>query len=311
MKGSTKVKLIRKGRVHWETTTTSEVPSVELAVTSDIADFSKLRTERANGCIYCESTVQLSREHILPYALGGTTTIPRGSCEKCRRITHEFETAVLRGPMQMVRYIENMPSGTKHKDAAKTIPVKVTINDREVEIDAPRDEAPILLPFPVFGPPDYLDSRGSQLKLFSVVTGSFGADPTEFAKKYNAQQLEINVTGHDAIAFARMLAKIAYGNAHAQNQLGRVKDKTALVCAMMEVPDTIGQFVGTVPSPFKKYPGVRHRISLHDTRDSKVLFSEVQLFASAGAPTYAVILGTLNDDDSSLSEANFETLADR
>ena len=87
-------------------------------------------------------------------------------------------------------------------------------------------------------------------------------------------------------------------NAHAQNQLRRLKDKTALVRAMMEEPNSIGQFVGTVPSPFKKYPGVRHRISLHDTLESRVLFSEVQLFASAGAPTYVVILGTLNDDDS-------------
>ena len=100
MKGSTKVELIRDGQVHWETTTTAEAPIVKLADTSDLADFSKLRPETANECIYCESTVQLSREHILPYALGGTTTIPAGSCEKCRRITHEFETAVLRGPMQ-------------------------------------------------------------------------------------------------------------------------------------------------------------------------------------------------------------------
>ena len=298
MKGSTKVELIRDGQVHWETTTTAEAPIVKLADTSDLADFSKLRPETADACIYCESTVQLSREHILPYALGGTTTIPGGSCEKCRRITHEFETAVLRGPMQMVRYIENMPSGTKHRDVPKTIPVKATINDREVDIDAPREEAPILLPFPIFGPPDYLDSRRSQLQLISVVTGSFGADPTEFAKKHSAQQLQLKVGNHDAIAFARMLAKIAYANARAQNQLRRLKDKTALVRAMMEEPNSIGQFVGTVPSPFKKYPGVRHRISLHDMLESRVLFSEVQLFASAGAPTYVVILGTLNDDDS-------------
>jgi hypothetical protein len=200
MKGAIKVEVIREGRVRWETTSTLEVPSVVLADTSDIFDFSKLRTESADECIYCGSTDQLSREHILPYALGGTITIPDGSCETCRKMTHGFETAVLRGPMRVVRYIKNIPSRTKHKDVPETIPVKVIFNGREVDIEAPRHEAPILLPFPIFERPDYFKSTASQLKLVGLATGSFGADPEEFALEHGSKELEIKISGSDAIA---------------------------------------------------------------------------------------------------------------
>jgi len=297
MSNTTKVELIRDGRVHWETVTESEIPNVEVADPTEIADFSKLRIKTADACIYCGSTVQLSREHILAYALGGTTTITGGSCEECRKITHAFETAVLRGPMRMTRYIQGMPSGTKHKDAPETLPVEVTVNGSKIKINAPRNEALILLPFPIFEPPGYLVPGKSELKLIGAVTGSFGADPNEFGKRYGAQHLQLKVSGYDAVAFARLVAKTAYANAYVQDQLQRLKNTPDLVRAMMKEPNTIGRFVGTVPEPYQKYPGLRHRLSIHIMPEHRLLFSTVQLFASAGAPSYIVVLGTLRDDD--------------
>jgi hypothetical protein len=46
MKGSTKVEVIRDGRVCLETTATSEVPKVVLADTSDIGDFPSCERSR-------------------------------------------------------------------------------------------------------------------------------------------------------------------------------------------------------------------------------------------------------------------------
>lgn len=292
-----KVQVIRDGLVHWETVTKSDKPKVEVADTDGIDDFSKLRTSPANACIYCGSGEQLSREHILAYAMGGTTTIPNGSCESCRQITHAFETAVLRGPMRMVRYIQNLPSGTKHRDIPGTIPVKIIVNDEVRTIDAPREEAPILLPFPVFEPPGYLEPGKTDLQLKGVVTGSFGGDPNEFGKKHGANSIEITVGGFYATAFARMLAKTAYAAAHAYGLLSRLKNREELVHAMMHEPNIIGRFVGTVPEPYRKYPGVHHRISNHILPAHRILYSTVQIFASAGAPSYIVILGALKDDD--------------
>ena len=297
MNDTIKIELIRDGRVHWETVAKSDIPIVEIADVTGIVDFSKLRTTPADACIYCGSKVELSREHVLAYALGGTTTIQRGSCEVCRKITHAFETAVLRGPMQMVRYIQGMPSGTKHRDTPKTIPVKVTMNGKDVKIDAPRNEAPILLPFPIFEPPGYLAPSSSQLKLSGVVMGNFGADLKEFGKKHGAQQLELKVSSNDAIAFARMIAKTAYANAYLHDQLRRLKNSAEFVQAMMNEPNTIGRFVGTVPEPYRKYPGLRHRNSIHIMPEHRELYSAVQLFSSTGAPSYIVVLGTLKDED--------------
>lgn len=298
MSNRIKVELIRDGRVHWKTATKSEAPNVEVADPTEIADFSKLRLKAADACIYCGSKVQLSREHVLAYSLGGTTTIQRGSCEGCRKITHAFETAVLRGPMRMVRYIQGMPSGTKHKDAPETIPVKVTVNGSKMNIDTPRNEAPILLPFPIFEPPGYLMPGKLELKLTGAVMGSFGADPNEFGRRHGVQHVELKVSGYDAVAFARLVAKTAYANAYVHDQLKRLKNKPELVQAMMKEPNTIGRFVGTVPEPYQRHPGLQHRLAIHIMPEHRLLYSTVQLFASAGAPAYIVVLGTLKDDDS-------------
>jgi hypothetical protein len=297
MSNTTKTELIRDGRVHWATVTKSEVPNVEVADPTGIADFSKLQTKPADECIYCGSTMRLSREHVLAYALGGTTTIPRGSCEECRKITHEFETAVLCGPMQIVRYIQGMSSGTRHKDVPETIPVRVTVNGSQTKIDVPREEAPILLPFPIFEPPVYLEPGKSELRLTGMVTGSFGVDPNEFGKRHGAERLELKVSRNDAIAFARLVAKTAYANAYVQGQLQRLKNRPELVQAMLKEPNTIGRFLGTAPEPYKKYPGLQHRLSIHIIPEHRLLYSIVQLFASTGAPNYIVVLGTLRDGD--------------
>ncbi len=175
--------------------------------------------------------------------------------------------------MQMVRYIQNAPSRSKHRDVPQKIPVKIMRDRGEVVIEAARAEAPILLPFPIFEAPGYFGSERSQLKLVGVAAGSFGADTEAFAKQHSSKEIEIKIGNSDAIAFARMFAKIACANAYANDQLRRIKDKYALIRAMLEEPDTIGRFVGTLSAPFKRYPGVQHRIFLRfyqpKSRDAK------------------------------------------
>lgn len=290
MKATTKVEIIRDGVVRWSADSSAEKPAIVLGDPSGILDFSKLRTEPANECIYCSSQLKLSREHVIPYGLGGTLTILRGSCERCRKITHAFETSVLRGPMQMVRYIQGTQSRSKHRDVRKTIPVKLEMDGQEMVANVPRDEAPILLPFPVFAAPD---PNGGEPRLISVVTGSFGADLESFARSRGTKKIEIRVLQKDALAFARMIAKIAYATAHVEGILPRLRDKSSLVRSMMDHPNTIGRFVGTLPPPYKKYPGIQHRIAFKELVGGGVI-GEVQLFASAGAPTYLVILGVLS-----------------
>lgn len=115
-KATTKVEVIRDGRVVSETVSESSALDVRAGDPSGFDDFAAQESLTANECIYCGSQEDLSDEHILAYALGGTVKVKKGSCERCRQITHAFETAVLEGPMEMVRYIQNLPSRTKHRD---------------------------------------------------------------------------------------------------------------------------------------------------------------------------------------------------
>ena len=120
-------------------------------------------------------------EHVVPYALGGTLTITEGSSESCRTKTHAFETYVLTGPMRMIRYIQNLPSSTKHRSVPKTVELFVKPgDDTEQRIELPIAKTPILLAFYEFGEAKYLDpSRGANLETGGVVTASYGQDPKE------------------------------------------------------------------------------------------------------------------------------------
>lgn len=48
-------------------------------------------------CIYCGSTDNLTREHVVPRGLGGPWLLLKASCKKCARITSDFEGGVLGG----------------------------------------------------------------------------------------------------------------------------------------------------------------------------------------------------------------------
>jgi hypothetical protein len=287
-------KIIRNGQPHWEEVMRGRKSIVEISTAEELADFSKIATKPANACIYCDSQVDLSREHVLAFALGGITTIPKGTCKSCQKITQRFETEVLRGPMQMVRYITNIQSRTKYKGVPKTVSFRVTINGKEQKIEVPRDEAPILLAFPTFDEPTYLIDGDPTLKLNGLATGTYGVDPIEFAEKLGAESISITSSDNKPVAFARLLAKTAYANAFINGQISRLKNKSELVNAMMHEPNTLGRFVGTLPQPYLKRK-VRHYLGIHELLGQRVLYSTVQLFASSGAPTYIVVLGTLRE----------------
>ena len=63
----------------------------------DVMGQSKQRRTGLGKCIYCSVTDDLSDEHILPYALGGTIVLQQASCKRCATITGSLEQRLLRG----------------------------------------------------------------------------------------------------------------------------------------------------------------------------------------------------------------------
>lgn len=299
MKTTQTVRVVRDGKITSEETLEGSTPDVRDGDPTRLLDMRRMPSVRAGFCVYCGSTDRLSREHVVPYALGGTLTITEGSCESCREKTHRFETDVLTGPMRMVRFVQNLPSRSNHQSVATEIDFRVTLSDgSEDEIRVPIAKAPILLAFYEFGEPKYLDaSRGAQLECGGTVTGSYGRDPRELLSELAAKGMTITSLPARPVAFARMIAKIAYCFAWANGHIDKLEAPIELVSAFMGEPETLGRFVGSISPPYTRYEGVGVRFAIKVLEAHRVAFAEVQLFASIGAPTYVVALGKLKDGE--------------
>lgn len=298
MKSTQTIRVTRGGKVIHVEHADVRVPVVEPRDPTGFQDLKDRASIRATACIYCGSTERLSREHVAPYALGGTVTIIDGSCEACRLKTHAFETDVLTGPMRMVRYLQKMPSRSKHRDIPQTVPVTVTLADgTQQEIHLPIEEAPILLAFSEFAEPKYLDpSRGDRLEVRGVTTGSYGVHPDEVTRKLGISGLSLTSPPTMPHPFARMVAKIAYGYAYVEDFLRHIERPEELVQSFMDDPNTLGRFIGTMDPPFESYAGMSLRLSIKIHEAPRVAVVHVQLFAHSDAPTYVVILGRLKAD---------------
>jgi hypothetical protein len=253
-------------------------------------------SKRAERCIYCQSTDDLSDEHVVPFALGGQTLIWKGSCEDCRDKTQTFENAALNGEMQGARYVQQLPSRSRHVKAKKTVELEV-VRDGDTTLETfNAADIPTILTLPTFGIPRYFDplQADGKMRLEGTVGVCFGKDPNEFLREIQATTVRFPPGNSSPVQFARMVAKIAYGAAWLHGQLERVTDPQRLPKTLLDDPDQLGRLVGTLPQPYKIHAGVGHRFSFH-TNSQGLLYCELQLFASAGAPTYIVILGKLQD----------------
>lgn len=244
-------------------------------------------------CIYCGVTQNLEAEHILPFGLSGTAILPKSTCRACAQITGQCEQEVLRGPMWAVRIYRDLKSRTKHKDAPAEYPVKISKDGREFDLLLPIEEVPILLPFPLFALPAFFSPAEYEhgISVKGVITISFGITPEETARKLGAEKIILN-QNIQPVAFARMIAKIAFAWAAAEGKLRFLKKASPVVPAILGRVDDIGRWVGTTEAS-AKYSGILHRLLIHEDRINGVLIGEVQLFSDSQTPSYNVVLGEL------------------
>jgi hypothetical protein len=161
-------------------------------------------------------------------------------------------------------------------------------------LEFPIDELPIILHFPLFAPPAYIS--GSPLKagidLSGLATVHFGQDPRRFAQAHGTPRLQFKHS-QNPVAFARVIAKIAYSFAVAEGAVDDIEGTPFVLPAILNSPNEIGQWVGTLTDPIRAHPGQLHRILIHHNLDRGLLCGEVQLFADSETPSYGVILGKL------------------
>jgi len=245
------------------------------------------------SCIYCGSTNSLTDEHIVPYALGGRGVLPQSSCTTCAAITGKIEQDVLRGSLRPLRIWYELQSRTKHRDAPATKTLDVTTTQGVAEkVDVGFTDAPIVCAFPIFALPALLEPEGytSGVRIRALYSYAFGPTPDQVTRDMGAQ----SISWAEKLAlpsFARMLANICYAACVAQGGLAIFDGEPTVAPSILGKQDDIGRWVGTVPLPPQRHEKHLHRISFRqDPRDGFVR-SEIQLFADAGLPVYAVIVG--------------------
>lgn len=265
-------------------------PVIVARSSQGISDIARQQFEPVGICIYCGTKDQLTREHIIPFALNGTAVLPAASCKRCATITGKLENLVLRGPLRPARVFLKMRSRSKHTHAPRALPLRIVRNNKDEIVLLPLEDYPILVHFPVFSHPRFIRGViGSGIEMTGVNSINFSQSPQAAGKKLGAQKITINEEIQHPVALARMIGKIAYCMAIAEGQINPTQ-RPEIVASILGEQDNIGHWVGTVDGPSAKYePGTLHRISTARNLDNGTLLIEVQLFADAAAPTYGVI----------------------
>lgn len=257
-------------------------------------DLGKTSYASVEHCIYCGSTKNLRREHIVPFGLSGTAVLPKSTCDPCSKITGRFEQKVLRGPMRAVRVLRRLKSRKKHAGAPKTAALTVIKGGREQVVELPLKEYPILLHFPIFPPPAFLYPEGytNGIRMTGLATIRFGPRPEAVLARIGANKIKVT-QNYQYVPFARMIAKVAYSYAFAEGCMKFIYGTPFPLPAILGKRDEIGRWVGTLTKQFEAFKGLLHRIAVREDREKGLLMGEVQLFADSQAPSYGVILGRL------------------
>ena len=244
-------------------------------------------------CIYCGSTEDLSEEHIVPYGLGAEWVLEKASCRKHRDITSKFEMEILRKLWGPVRAAMNIQSRRGHE--GKSYPVNIIQQNGEtatVHLDAAKFGAPmhyLMLPCPRYLSGEISDE---DLSFHGRVTHIL-PDPERFRNEmrraFNPKRVDITISFRP-VAFAQLLAKIAYGFA-----IGHYGIEGIETCYLLNAIDTgagIGRWVGCLDhgstSAGKELIEIEGGFINTQCRDIVV---QIRLYGSLRSPTYIVVVG--------------------
>jgi hypothetical protein len=256
-------------------------------------------------CIYCGSTTPpLTREHVVPRGLGGkiapvgahtAAVLGKASCERCRKVTHKFETIC---QQQMFGHLR-IRSGMKQSEAPDTVSGLLRFADGSTkEVHGHPADFPALLFMPLLrkSPGLWLpnDSEEPPLRRFVGKLIFKPRQPSAFEAPEVGTEIAIDVP-----AYQRMIAKIALGAAilkHGPDHFQPLVDKFI----RGDEPNAVGRYLfGYDLQEEKPSAGGKrgHHLVMtreHTHRDGiNYVIGFVRLFANYGTPTHGVVVGVV------------------
>jgi HNH endonuclease len=245
------------------------------------------------SCIYCGSTQNLTREHIVPFSFGGTTILPKSSCMKCAKITRDFEHTCARTIFGKMRMQWGFPTRRKRERPSHidVIAMRGDILDKNaVSID----RLPLIpIPMPVLSSPGILtgaqptDTNTFDIKIYYTTEKS----TFELCKQINSSVVGFEVK-FNYFAFSRMIAKIAHALTIAEYGLDKIN--SVLQKYIIGGNETISYVVGgaqSMCSTAQDNATWRAESGIFDRGDAKFLTVKIQLFRFLpSCPTYWVVV---------------------
>lgn len=256
----------------------------------------KFLKKHIGECIYCGSKENLSDEHALPYALGGTIILQKASCETCRKVVEKFEVSVLRSSLwKWVRAKYNLPSRNPDK-MPKYLPFVILKDGIEKEIRLPVNESPLIVTLLEFYPPSRLDGRSVEetgiwmAKCHFIYLG--GPPISDILRKLGAEYIQSQID-YAPEAFARMIAKIGFCFAVLEHGLSFVRNSPVInsILTGREISRWVGSY-GGMQQPLSP----THFIHCEDVFNHEQGWFGVILrfFANYMSPNYLVVLKTFS-----------------
>ncbi len=257
-------------------------------------------------CIYCGSQEALQQEHIVPFGLNGHWVLNDASCPECAKITGRFELDVLRNLYGEARIALNLRTRRRQK-RRNLFPLRIVRNGVVETIQVPINEYLPFMALPKFKAPASLDQRAYDKGI--DIEGAFyiqvgGLPYPQLLELYQTNSISIQVT-YEPVAFARMLAKIAYGFAVGMFGLDMISQNYVLP-SILGTTEDVGRWVGMLqdngPDPATTD---LHQIWVSAYDDLIVV--HIRLFAECNPPTYIVVVGRLSGNSSYLNTRLAET----
>lgn len=239
-------------------------------------------------CIYCGTTGErLSREHIVPFSLGGQHVIEEASCAKCADVTKRFEQDVARDLWGDARISADAPSRRK-KDRPKKI-----ITGSPTQVAVSYSEYPASFVFykmPAPGIMQGLTPESDITGTWQLVSISDEEKLKGFAEKHKTQ-----VTmrfRHVPVSFGRMIAKIGYGHILTQLDLGDFEP--IVLPYILGEKTNVSYVVGCTGETANPEDGIGYKLEtlVAGLAERALIFAKVRLLANCHTPTYSVVVGS-------------------
>lgn len=271
------------------------------------------RTPSPGRCIYCgrlpsglDDESKLTDEHVVPYALGGNSSIfEEACCIRCQRTIQPYEQRILRGQLAIFRARIDAPTRNK-----KDRPVRTTLRFIEVDScgrflrDLAEKEFPIEgtpLAFSVWdlGPPRILGEDTTEAQHVGQPWTYCQRDLAiklagEVREETGANHVAVKIDAVNREDFLRFLAKTAH--AFAVSELGLGAFRPLATDLILRRSDDLAQLVGgdSGPDPFKTHPANMSELTIGEVMAGPVAgytAVRIRLYPMFKTPAHIVVVG--------------------